>query len=619
MVPHTGTFNIISDRFNSFKGKVQLLIIDTTQRFTDNWFARLLKKVLMHNLQTLVMIVSVYLDLMLDSILLITIIVAIGPTFNDSRQFSTQIALFLFMSILVPNLITAISIAFRRPFVVMNSEQWFKWRGSTFETAVLRFAIIFLFPFVPAMIMLSSEKAKEKSQAFADKNGDDIIVSDLEEIELLTIYIKECRLAMLTFKRNELSMELVIQLTIHVIMVLLSQTNYPLKSGLETIFSNNEENKEKSKSAIIILVLSLLWSFKTSALTAMKIKAEEKNVLLLLPKSVLALRYSLLFWIRIGSIVTYFSPFLGLCGIMDHYQAEILPLDFELFMSFKQRKYEYWNPIEEEFQSVNISQLFRSQYDYTTLLNNISSLNEVPTPPSSKLYTVIGLDKAFVIFWAVFLTYAIILGIMKHFISKDFRMASFGEKLQHIIESMNMPETYSNDWDTDHELDEKGHLQIWWRVWREMALMIVMQLISNLMLLVPFFVVASNVNARHVLLEGAIGVFSEEELAYIKVKTLSWILPSVIITGALLDMILVFSYMKIAHPWKYILFHQENDREVIESAKNHSQDNKSISSINQDESATEITIEKILETVQKEILERNAKREQGFAPDGKKI
>ena len=486
--------NIISDKLNSFKGRVQTFMNDTMQRCPDNWIGRQFKNILISKLQTLPMIVPVYLDLILDCILLITIMVVIGPNFKDS-QFAMQIAIFLFMSILVPNLITAISIAFRRPYVVMNSDQLFKWRGSTVETATLRFAIIFPFPFVPAMIMISSEKAKEKCQALADKYGKDdtvILASDLEEIELLTKYINECRLAMLIFKRNELSMELTIQLSIQMIMVLLSQTTYPLESGLEAIFNDNNENKERSMSAIIILVLSLIWSFKTAALTAMKIKAEEKNVLPLFPKSLLVIRYLLLFLIRIGSIVTYYSPFLGLCGIIDHYQAEILPLDFEHFMSFSERKYQYWNPIEEEFQSVSISQLFRSHYNYTTSKNNVSTLNEAPTPPSYKLYTGIGLDSAFLIFWAMLVTYSLMLGIMKHFINKDFRTASFAAKLQHIIEALTMPETYSSDWDADHELDEEGHLQNWWRVWREMALMIVMQLISNIMLLVPFFVTGSS-------------------------------------------------------------------------------------------------------------------------------
>ena len=87
--------------------------------------------------------------------------------------------------------------------------------------------------------------------------------------------------------------------------------------------------------------------------------------------------------------------------------------------------------------------------------------------------------------------------------------------------------------------------------------------------------------ARHQLLKGAIGVFPEEELAYRNVKILSWILPSVIITGALLDMIFVFVYMRIAHPWKYILSDEEPDAEVNESANNSPRDNESIFNQNQ--------------------------------------
>ena len=63
-----------------------------------------------------------------------------------------------------------------------------------------------------------------------------VLISDLDEIEALTKYLNESKLAMLTFKRNELSIELVIQLSVHLIMVCLSQTDYPLESGLQGIF-----------------------------------------------------------------------------------------------------------------------------------------------------------------------------------------------------------------------------------------------------------------------------------------------------------------------------------------------------------------------------------------------
>ena len=69
--------------------------------------------------------------------------------------------------------------------------------------------------------------------------GGAIKPSSLEECQLLTDYISETRKALLIFKRNELSLELVVQLSIHLTMVLISQTAYPLESGLQSIFKES--------------------------------------------------------------------------------------------------------------------------------------------------------------------------------------------------------------------------------------------------------------------------------------------------------------------------------------------------------------------------------------------
>ena len=64
----------------------------------------------------------------------------------------------------------------------------------------------------------------------------------LEEFEALTQHIDETRLALLTFKRNELSMELIIQQSITLMMVLLSVTSYPTESSLQSIFLEGSES-----------------------------------------------------------------------------------------------------------------------------------------------------------------------------------------------------------------------------------------------------------------------------------------------------------------------------------------------------------------------------------------
>ena len=46
---------------------------------------------------------------------------------------------------------------------------------------------------------------------------------------------------------------------------------------------------------------------------------------------------------------------------------------------------------------------------------------------------------------------------------------------------------------------------------------------------------------------------------------LSWILPLIIIFGAIVDALLVYIYMRFAHPWKDILFYKDETSEKEEN------------------------------------------------------
>ena len=72
-------------------------------------------------------------------------------------------------------------------------------------------------------------------------------------------------------------------------------------------------------------------------------------------------------------------------------------------------------------------------------------------------------------------------------------------------------------------------------------------------------------NIRHILVKGAIGAFPEEEHAYWLVNTLSWILPLMIVLGAIVDVLLVYIYMRYAHPWKDILFYKHETSKMEEN------------------------------------------------------
>ena len=478
---------VMIDNVSAIKKRIKKLIVEYINNKCTVWIAALLY-FSYNGLLRLAKVAFSYIDLTLDLILLFEIYLVLGSAIRDVTLFSTQVTILLITSIFVPLFKTAVTIAYMRPLVVLNSDQWVKWKArenqNTGEIMILRILIVCLFPLVPGMIMFSSEKAKDQRMSIENKyqkKGELINACVLEECKVLTLYIKETRMALLTAKRNELTIELVIQLSIHLTMVFLSLTRFPVKTGLQSIFQSANDDDERSNATVIFLIFSVVQSFKTSALTSIKIKADTKNFFPLLPKLVLGIRYLLIFLIRIGAIVFYFGPFVGALDIMSHHHGESIPLDYETFKYVNDtdlQEYHYWNDIELEFQSIGISQLYRSDY---------TDNNYPPKSPSITLYTVIPLGTAFIIFWAMLIMYGVILTIIKHILNNDFRSATFWEKLQHIVEALNIPEVFG-DWDTEQDLDVAGYLKKWWKVLIEMLVMILAQLIFNMTLLVPIWV-----------------------------------------------------------------------------------------------------------------------------------
>ena len=164
-------------------------------------------------------------------------------------------------------------------------------------------------------------------------------------------------------------------------MVFLSRTKYPVENGLQTIFNDNDTDnsslllltgvqekitniQEKYNTAVVFLVFSLVWSFKTAAMTAIKIKAETKTFLPFKSKLLLGWRYLVVYMVRIGCIVAGMCVFIGGLGIMNHYHAENIHWNrfnpsrkFELFGNFSI----HYSLIPEKLQKLCASQQFNFQ------------------------------------------------------------------------------------------------------------------------------------------------------------------------------------------------------------------------------------------------------------------
>ena len=128
----------------------------------------------------------------------------------------------------------------------------------------------------------------------------------------INTYLNEIRRSLLIFKRNEMSIELPIQLTINLMMLLICLTTYPTEDSLKTVFQQTSAIKIETA---LFLTMSIIWSFKTAGLTFSKIKEETKQFMTFMAKFTLGTRAMVVFITRISMVVAYFNPFLGLGGM----------------------------------------------------------------------------------------------------------------------------------------------------------------------------------------------------------------------------------------------------------------------------------------------------------------
>ena len=68
----------------------------------------------------------------------------------------------------------------------------------------------------------------------------------------------------------------------------------------------------------------------------------------------------------------------------------------------------------------------------------------------------------------------------------------------------------------------------------------------------------------------SIGTFQREKDAYNLVMLLSWLLPCILMAGAVIDAVLVWVYMKYLHPWIAILSKEKKIEKIVAKNENRS-------------------------------------------------
>ena len=404
-------------------------------------------------------IFSVYFDLLKDAVILAPILNIIGWNFFfDFSSFPSFLAWALVASILLPLALSALGIMLGDPTILLGCGAWSSYRTNQ-PSCIKRFlmmSFIFLFFFtIPAMLVNAREKAKAKRKRLLHSGKIQLLQSEentlardhLKKMREVNDYLEETRKTIISFKKNELSTETVLPITIQTFMILLGPANTrhsATHTGLQKIYEKDHTGivefldrifkVGESRIAMWLLIASIVKSFQKIAKTYVKIKTEEKKDFFpKLPKRFLNVR-SLLVSARISCIVAFFAPYLGLLDILSHWKAD-------------------------------------------QLMDN---------PPEFIAYTVVSLGTGFGVFIGLLLVQTVAIFITKWKISNEFRKAKVTSILEHLALTVNLPDNYA-DWD-QCEGDVEEHREMKSSVIKENVVMICIHAVSNMLMLVPIWV-----------------------------------------------------------------------------------------------------------------------------------
>ena len=393
-----------------------------------------------------------YTDLTRDCLLyytlmkLITVESLINPIFWG--EFSHQILLLLLISIVTPLLAIAFKVGIQEPGILLGYEANRTKKCKTFITLPLALAFS---PAIPALLTNVQEIEKENTRQILSTSFFSL-GSKLEGAHGRMQFLKFVKKNILFYKEVELVVEVSIQATIQILMILLNQSKTPATRGLNSVFSQSET----IDNSTILLILSILWTLKTSLTTYVGLYSVRKDGFMpMKAKLALGLRCFSVISTRILAIVLFFSGFLGLFNLLGHHQMEKIP----------------WSTLSKSSYA-NVSEVLR----YTT--ENMASTTD---------YTIIPLKTAYLIFWCILCMQFIVVFIYKNLTSASFKVAKLSTKLWHTFKCLLFPDPFS-DWDEDlhdtvEEMEQKFEL-----VMQEITVGSLVHWLFNMINLLPLFV-----------------------------------------------------------------------------------------------------------------------------------
>ena len=241
-------------------------------------------------------------------------------------------------------------------------------------------------------------------------------------------------------------MEVFYQISLQIILVLMTNTKTATTSGLQTYF---QQNTIWGLNPSIVLGFSIAWSLRTAITLHVKTIKEHKIFFYCSQSFFVGVWALFATSRRVLSIVCFFVPSLGLQDILYHWLAEQFPFSIK-------KKYKMIHPKDEVHLFNMTGKLLWSDVDRWFWLdgdgNGLDRWSyyedpDDPTPPPYTLYTGFTLQWTLVVFMMIMFFHFVSMAMTKSAASEDFKgHRSKFNKCLHILQNINFAFPWS-DWD----------------------------------------------------------------------------------------------------------------------------------------------------------------------------
>ena len=314
--------------------------------------------------------------------------------------------------------------------------------------------------FIPAHLIHAYESNQEKLkfQDLKDKKYEEIKNIRKRGEVIQKIYIQ--------FIKTELGIETIFQIAGQIVLLLQSRTSSPTVSGLETVFGKSSNS---FVSADVLIILSIAWSMKTVVTLNLKAADVEKTHLRFKTKMFMILISLLSSSARLLSIISFFTPFIGLFSLLNHHKAEQIP-----FGPSKTGELKPDDQITIDNRTFTWGKVDRWTFE-----------NDTETAPEYNLYTYFTLGQSFAIFSCLVFLQFIAVFTVKFTRVKKFRQANILNKFIHSTDNLTIASPFE-DFDVLNGT-EKEHRERFQKVNTEVLMTMAVNMIFHLVMLAPLW------------------------------------------------------------------------------------------------------------------------------------